>query len=92
MNQDKAYPLFICDQILDQTGRKSSIGAVHTTTVRLEKKLLVESYFGDPTKERGGRRKRLIRITSLGKTALVKSRDTKLKLWNQIPDLMPTNS
>ncbi|MEO9806480.1 MAG: helix-turn-helix transcriptional regulator [Reichenbachiella sp.] len=87
MMKDEAYGLAICDEIESQTGRPASIGAVHATVARLEKKGFVETFMSDPTNERGGRRKRLIRMTNSGKSTLIKSRDAKVKLWTQIPDL-----
>ena len=84
---DNAYGLAVCDEIKTQTGREVTIGAVHATVARLEKKGLVETSLGAPTKSRGGRRKRIIVITSEGKAQLKRSRDTKLHLWNQIPTL-----
>jgi DNA-binding PadR family transcriptional regulator len=83
----EAYGLAIVDEIKRQTGKKATIGAVHSTVARLEKKGLLETYMGGATKERGGRRKRFIRITNAGKTLLIASRDTKVNLWSQIPDL-----
>jgi len=42
---------------------------------------------GNATKERGGRRKRIFAITALGKRVLKESRDFKVALWQQYPDL-----
>ncbi len=89
--KDGAYGLAICDEIKSQTERNVTIGAVHATVARLEKKGFVETFMSESTKERGGRRKRMIRMTSLGKYTLVKSRDAKVKLWTQIPDLSIDN-
>lgn len=82
-----AYGLDICNEIQEQTDRVATIGAVHATVARLEKKGLVVTHMGEPTNERGGRRKRLIRATKSGMSFLVKSRDEKVKLWGQIPEL-----
>ena len=85
--KDDAYGLGICDEIKNQTGRSATIGAVHATLSRLERKGFVESHLGDPTKERGGRRKRLFQLTALGKKVLIRSRDIKVNIWTQIPEL-----
>jgi len=87
LDDDQSYGLSICDEFAKQTGRKSTIGAIHATLNRLEKKGYLESCMGDATKERGGRRKRLFKLTNHGKNALVKARDVKVNLWVQIPDL-----
>ena len=56
--KDRAYGLAICDEIKVQTDRNVTIGAVHATVARLEKKGYVETYMSESTKERGGRRKK----------------------------------
>ena len=40
---------------------------------------------GEASAERGGRRKRIYKITAEGQAALQKSRDLKLSLWSQFP-------
>ena len=87
MMKDQAYGLMVCEEIKNQINRSTSIGAVHATIDRLEKKGFVETFLGGSTKERGGRRKRLIRLTNEGRLILIKSRDEKLKMWTQIPEL-----
>ena len=42
MMKDEAYGLAICDEIRNETGRKATIGAVHATVARLEKKGFVD--------------------------------------------------
>ena len=91
MLREDVYGLAICDEINRETGRAATIGAVHATVARLESKGFVETYLGGATSERGGRRKRLIRMTSLGKNTLLKSRDSKLNLWSKIPELSVEN-
>ncbi len=85
--RDHAYGLSICDEIKEQTGRDVTIGAIHATIARLEEKGFVETYLGEPTKARGGRRKRLVSVTTAGQGVLRRSRDTRLHLWQQIPEL-----
>jgi PadR family transcriptional regulator, regulatory protein PadR len=43
-----------------------SAGALYTTLDRLEAKGLVQTWMGDPTPQRGGRPKRLVRVTADG--------------------------
>jgi DNA-binding PadR family transcriptional regulator len=56
--------------IQERTGRVLSPGAIYTGFGRLEKRGYVRSAFGDPTPERGGKRKRLYRLTASGATTL----------------------
>src|SRR6267154_1090036 len=82
---EDAYPFRIADEFESQTGRASSIGAVHSTLDRLETKGFLKSEMGKATAERGGRRKRIFTITAIGKKVLKDSRDFKVSLWNQYP-------
>lgn len=69
----RAYGVSIAEGILKDTGREPSIGAIYTTLERLEKKGLVSSRWGEPTVERGGRRKRLYIMTAEGASAKARS-------------------
>jgi DNA-binding PadR family transcriptional regulator len=90
--KEEAYGLSIRRSLKDQAKRTVTIGAVHGTLNRLESKGFVESSLSDPTELRGGRRKRLFTITASGQKALQKSRDVKVNLWSQIPDLTVAKS
>ena len=87
MLKEEAYGLAIRRKVKEQTNRTITIGAVHGTVNRLEKKGLIESSLGGATDLRGGRRKRIFNITATGKKALQKSQDVKVNLWKQIPEL-----
>jgi PadR family transcriptional regulator PadR len=64
-----AYGLTIRDRVKERSGREPSIGAIYTALERLESMGLVSSWWGEPTEERGGRRKRLYRIEASGELA-----------------------
>jgi PadR family transcriptional regulator PadR len=64
-----AFGVTIRDRIAERAGRKVSIGAVYTTLERLERKGFISSWWGEPTEERGGRRKRLYKIEAAGELA-----------------------
>jgi PadR family transcriptional regulator, regulatory protein PadR len=64
--RDEAYGAAIRQEIEDATGTPCSIGALYTTLDRLEHKGLIKTWMGDPTPERGGRPKRMVRITPKG--------------------------
>jgi DNA-binding PadR family transcriptional regulator len=63
---DDAYGVAIRQEIQAATGRPCSIGALYTTLDRLEAKGLVKTCMGDPTPQRGGRPKRMVRVTAEG--------------------------
>ena len=67
-----AYGVTIRNQIEARTGRAVSPGALYTALDRLEKRGLVASRLGDPTPQRGGKRKRLYTLQPAGERALAR--------------------
>lgn len=65
-----AYGASIRREILERTGRDASVGTVYMTLGRLEKKKMIVSYAGNPTRQRGGRRRRHYLIDTEGQKAL----------------------
>jgi PadR family transcriptional regulator PadR len=53
-----------------RTGRAISPGAIYTALSRLEERGFVTSALGDPTPERGGKRKRIYEMRAAGTAAL----------------------
>ena len=56
--QNSAYGAAIRQEIHGRSGRDVSINAVYTTLDRLESKGFLKSWVGDPTPQRGGRRRK----------------------------------
>lgn len=81
----EAYAFKIAEEFETQTKRPVSIGAVHSTLSRIEDKGFLTSEMSAGSAERGGRRKRVYKITAEGQRALEISRELKLSLWNQFP-------
>ena len=73
---DDAYGAAVRQELQERAGRDVSPGAVFTTLERLEERGLVASRYGDPTPERGGRRKRYYRLRQDGRRALAHSLQT----------------
>ena len=67
LGDEEAFAFRIAHEFKSQTGRTTSIGAVHSTLDRLETKGFLKSEIREGTSERGGRRKRIYSITALGK-------------------------
>src|ERR1700683_3032677 len=61
-----AYGAAIRQEIETATGRRCSIGALYTTLDRLEAKGFLTTWMGDATPQRGGRAKRMVRVTAKG--------------------------
>jgi PadR family transcriptional regulator PadR len=76
---EEAYGASIRQEFEQTTNRSCSIGALYTTLDRLEAKGLVETWLGDPTPERGGRAKRMVRVTKAGTKAATLFYDTVVR-------------
>jgi DNA-binding PadR family transcriptional regulator len=63
---DEAYGVSIRQEIESTTGRNCSIGALYTTLDRLETKGLLKTWMGEATAVRGGRPKRMVKVTAKG--------------------------
>ena len=84
---ENAYGIAIKEDIESRLGRKVSVGAMRTALSRLEKKVLLESEFGEATAIRGGKRKRYFKVTPFGKKELEEVMETRKKLWEAIPSV-----
>ena len=73
---DEAYGTTIREELKVRASRDVSPGAIFTTLERLEARGLVTSRYGEPTAERGGRRKRFYQLTAVGRRALARSVQT----------------
>jgi DNA-binding PadR family transcriptional regulator len=72
-HEPDAYGVAIRQAIEERAGRPVSAGAVYTTLERLERRGLLLSTWGEPTAERGGKRKRYYRLRPAGRDALSRS-------------------
>src|SRR6476660_9640190 len=68
--EDEAYGAAIRQEIHARSGRDVSINAVYTTLDRLESKGLLRSWVGEPTAQRGGRRRKFYELRPAGVAAL----------------------
>jgi len=83
-----AYGAAVVNEIDQQLRRAVNLGAVHTALHRLEEKGLVKSEMGGATAERGGRSKRLYRVTAPGLRALEEIRQMRNQMWDTIPKIV----
>ena len=63
---EDAYGAAIRQEIESTTKRRCSIGALYTTLDRLQTKGLLTTWMGESTPQRGGRAKRMVRVTGKG--------------------------
>ena len=66
----EGYGASIQREIEQCAGRAVSLNAVYTTVDRLEAKRLVRTRMGEPTPERGGRRRKHVVLLPAGEAAL----------------------
>ena len=84
VNLDRgSYGVAIKEDIETRAERIISIGALHSTLTRLEEKGYIKSWLGDPTQERGGRRKRFFEVTHKGKLELHNMKSLRDDLWKR---------
>ena len=77
----QAYGIKVYQYLEELTKNKLAIGVVYFALDRMTKRGLLESYKGEPTPVRGGRRKKYYRITKAGISALAESKKAYDLLW-----------
>jgi len=78
--EPRAYGASIQREIERRTGRQVLLSSIYITLDRLERKELIESWIGEPTPERGGRRKKLYRLLPVGAEAVAAALNTVQQL------------
>jgi DNA-binding PadR family transcriptional regulator len=81
---DAAYAVRIRERFHEDTSRRVTLGAVYAALDRMERKRYVQCTVGDPTPERGGRRKRFYRVTKRGRGALRTAQASRSRLWQRV--------
>jgi PadR family transcriptional regulator PadR len=85
--EENAYGVTIRDQIKEATGKTWAYGALFVMLRRLEKKGYLTSYFTDPSSQRGGKSKRIFRLSAQGVKALKEVRKVQESVWAGIKEL-----
>ena len=70
---EHAYGVPIHDELASRARRAVNLAAVYKTLERLEAKGYISSRVGDPTPERGGRRRKYFKLEAAGRHALRES-------------------
>lgn len=84
----ESYGVPIMKEIAARTGREVARPAVYIALKRLEAKGLVTSHVGEATAERGGRSKRIFRLTKAGARQLRDARDAFVRMWADADQLI----
>jgi PadR family transcriptional regulator, regulatory protein PadR len=82
-----AYGVRIRARVEEMTGKSFSVGAIYIPLDRLAKRKLLETKIGDPTPERGGRRKRFYTLSKSGLAALREAKRLHDAIWAGVPEL-----
>jgi PadR family transcriptional regulator PadR len=82
--QTNAYGVTITKKLTEMTGEEWLLNAVYLPLERLEKKRYLKSSLSDPSSKRGGRRKRLYKLTHAGINALIETKKIQESIWQKI--------
>lgn len=81
----EAYGAGIQRELEEHAARRVSLGSVHMTMGRLEERGLAESAKGEPQKVRGGKARRIYRVTPEGRAVLEWTRELLESMWEGVP-------
>ena len=90
--KERAYGATIHREIEARTGRSVAVGAVYTGLARLQRSGYVTATVGEPTPQRGGRRKKFYELHPEGAAALSNSMDAHRRMIEGIEDELDTLS
>ena len=82
---DEAYGVSIAKEIRRRTGKVVKLGALWVSLDIAHQKGLVSKRIGEPSPQRGGRRKIFYRLTPEGYEALENAREFSRALWRGLP-------
>ena len=82
-----AYGVTIRKMVVKMTSEEMTYGTLYSALDQLVRKEYVYKDIGDPTPERGGRRKIFYSIAPKGFEALKESQELAKTLWGGIPNL-----
>ncbi|MEQ9307967.1 MAG: helix-turn-helix transcriptional regulator [Balneolaceae bacterium] len=85
---EDAYSIPIQQKLNEITGKEWSLGGIYMPLERLEKRGQLMSVLSESTPERGGRHKRIYKLTPSGKKALLEIYEVQQTIWEGIPQLM----
>ena len=81
---DNAYGVTIAEMLTRTSGKNWVLGSVYVPLERLEKKKYLSSSLGKSTRKRGGRSKRLYKLTKDGLDVLIKTKSQEQSICANI--------
>ena len=85
LREKESYGAELVKLYIDQMKKEITLPAVVMVLKRLEKKGMLQSRMGAPSKERGGRRKVLYEATELGYRTAEETIKAKTQIWEMVP-------
>jgi len=85
--QKNSYGVTIRDELKKMTKKEWAFGALFVSLERLVQKNLLTSFLSDPTPERGGRSKRIYKLTKNGLRELKNIKALQESIWQDVPEL-----
>ena len=85
--KDNAYGVTIRKQILRTANKDYTYGTLYGLLDQLVRKVYVERFKGEPTRERGGRSKTFYQLTPRGIKALKNALEIHRSVWEGITDV-----
>ena len=86
--EDEAYGVKLMEELDNRVGRNVSRGSVYVTLDRMEDKGWISSELSASRPERGGRPRRIVRVTPQGLAVLRKSRAALFDLWDGLEEAL----
>jgi len=83
---DQTYAVPVQRYVEEATRRPVSMGAIYAALGRLEDKGFVRSVMGEATAQRGGKPKRLFRVTPVGVKTARELHQVRERIWNAIAE------
>lgn len=82
--KDNAYGVTIRKYIIEKTAVDWTIGAIYVPLNRLARDGYLETTIGEPTPERGGKRKKFYSLTQRGMKALAHTKRINDSMWSRV--------
>ncbi len=88
--QENAYGVEIKRELEERLNERLSVGSIQSALKRMEEKGFLTSVFGESTRKRGGKRKRIYNATPYAHRVLQEMKDVRSRLWEAIPQPITT--
>ena len=87
LREKESYGAALVKLYEEHANKSITLPAVVMVLKRLEKKNMLKSYMGDPSAQRGGRRKVMYEATQLGYRSAEEAVKLKTQIWDMIPKM-----